>query len=92
MEPTDSSDEGLHMPTSINLYESGLRRSPHLKENSANNGIKRKAHVTFGATLLNTVSLFTLFYNVKDSLPSMPSIQLNQTPPSLHALCIIFMN
>ena len=40
MEPTDSTDEGLHMPTRINLYEAGLRHSPCLKENAANNGIK----------------------------------------------------
>ena len=48
------------MPTRINLYEAGLRRSPRLKENAANDGIKRKSHETFGATLLKTVSLLTL--------------------------------
>ena len=61
------------MPTRINLYEEGLRCSPRLKENPANNGIKRKSHVTFGATLFKTVSLLTLLFNVKDSLPPMPS-------------------
>ena len=40
MESTDSADEGLHMPTRINIYEAGLRRSSRLKENAANNGIK----------------------------------------------------
>ena len=76
MEPTDSDDEGLHIPTRINIYEAGLRRSPCLKENAANNGIKQKSHVTFGATLLKTVSLFILLCSVKDSLPSMPSYQI----------------
>ena len=61
------------MPTHINIYEEGIHCSPRLKENAAKNGIKRKAHVTFGATLLKTVSLFTLLCNVKESLPSMPS-------------------
>ena len=60
------------MPTRINLYEAGLRRSPLLKENAANNDIKRKSHVTFGGTFLKTVSLFTLLCNMKDPLPSMP--------------------
>ena len=64
------------MPTHINLYEAGLRHSPHLNENATNNGIKQEAHVTFGATLLKTVSLFTLLYNVKDSLTSMPSYSI----------------
>ena len=73
MEPIDSADEGLHMPACIDLYEAGIRRSPRLKENAANNGIKQKSHVTFGATLLKTVSLFNLLCNVKDSLPSMTS-------------------
>ena len=73
MEQTDSADEGLNMPTHINIYEAGLRCSPQLRENTANNGIKRKFHVTFGATLLKTVYLFTLLCNVKDSFPSMPS-------------------
>ena len=73
MEPTDSAGEGLYMPTCINLYETGLRRSPRLKENAANNGIKKKSHVTFGATLIKTVSLFTLLCNMKYSLPSMPT-------------------
>ena len=73
MEPKDSSDEGLHMPTRTNISEAGLSCSLSLKENAANNGIKKKAHVTFGATLLKTISLFTLLCNVKDSLPSMPS-------------------
>ena len=31
MEPTDSADKGLHMPTCINRYEAGLRRSSRLK-------------------------------------------------------------
>ena len=72
MEPTQSADEGLHMPNCINISEAGLSCSPRLKENTTENGIKRKAHVTFGATLLKTVSLFTLLCNVKDSLPFMP--------------------
>ena len=72
MESTDSADEGLHMPTCINIYEADLCCSPRLKVNAANNGINRKTHANFGATLLKTVSLFTLLFNVKDSLPSMP--------------------
>ena len=72
MEPKDSTDVGLNMPTRINIYKAGLRRSPRLKENTANNGIKQKSHVTFGATVLKTVYLFTFLCNVKDSLPSMP--------------------
>ena len=59
MEPTYA-DEGLHMPTYINIYEEGLRRSPRLKENAANNGIKQKYHVTFGATLLNCLLIHLL--------------------------------
>ena len=60
------------MLTHINLYEADLCCSPRLKVNAANNGINRKTHANFGATLLKTVSLFTLLCNVKDSIPSMP--------------------
>ena len=60
MEPTDSDDEGLHIPTRINLYEAGQCLSPRLKENAANNGSKRKYHETFGATLLKTGLSFTM--------------------------------
>ena len=70
---TDLADEGLEIPTRTNLYQAGLRCSPRLKEMAATSGTNRKARVTFGTTLLKAVSLFTLFSNVKDSIPSMPS-------------------
>ena len=59
------------MPKRINLCEAGLRRSPRLKENDASSSINHKAHVTFGAIFLKTVSFFALLFNVKDSIPSI---------------------
>ena len=74
---TATSSEALHLPKRINLHDSGLCRSPYLKEKSATSGNKRKAHVNFGATITKVISLFTLFSNVKDLAPCMPLYKLN---------------
>ena len=49
----DNLDE-LRMPTKINLYESGLRRSPRLTElrkAEQSKAKKQKAHVPYGTRL-----------------------------------------
>ena len=74
---TVTSSEALHLPTRINLHESGLCRSLRLKEKAATSGNKLKAHVTFGATITKVILLFTLFSNVKDLAPCMPLYKLN---------------
>ena len=57
---TATSSEALNIPKIINLHESGLRRSPRLKEKAAISGDKRKAHVIFGPTI-NKVIFFVHF-------------------------------
>jgi hypothetical protein len=45
------SNDSLHMPTCINLHESGLRRSERIKnlrQDANGNSIKQKAHKAFG--------------------------------------------
>ena len=72
----------LHTPKRTNLHESGLRCSPCLKEKAATSGEKRKAHVTFGATITKVILLFDFFSNVKDLAPCMPLYELNPNASS----------
>ena len=48
---TETSSEALHLPKRMNLHDSGLHSSPHLKEKAATSGDKRKANITFGSTI-----------------------------------------
>ena len=84
----DSDQDGpsqLHMPTCINLHESGLRRSERIKQlnNSSQNAdgksTKRKAHMAFG-TVINKIAwlggiyaLLTTVQMPNHSLPENPS-------------------
>jgi hypothetical protein len=54
----------LLMPSRLNLHESGLRRSPRLKEQAERR--HEKAHVTWATKLPRVVTLFTLFSFVSD--------------------------
>ena len=67
---TVTSSEALHLLKRINLHDSGLRRSPRLKEKAAISGDKRKTHVIFGPTITKVISLFIFFSNVKDLIRS----------------------
>jgi hypothetical protein len=73
--PSASSTENdMQMPKCINLHESGLRRSPRLKELAEQKTKQQvKAHVTWAKKLPPLVTLFTLFSLVSDFCVQMPS-------------------
>ena len=77
----DSDLEALMMPTKINLYESGLRRSKRIiEQNEKEKAKKRKAHVTFG-TAAATKALFGLFSLISlASTFTMPNHRKGYTP------------
>ena len=82
LETTEHANESEQMPQRINIHKSVLHRSPRLRENSSASSIKHKAHVTFVVTLIKAISLFTLLYNVKDSILSMRAYHLG--PNAVH--------
>jgi hypothetical protein len=60
--PASSPDNKMLMPQCVNLHESGLRRSPRLKELAEQKTKQQvKAHVTWAKKLPPLVTLFTLF-------------------------------
>ena len=63
------------MPSHVNLYESGLRRSPRLQEQAAR--WQEKAHVTWASKLPRIVTIFTLFSLVSDFKVTAPSYALS---------------
>ena len=74
---TVTSSEAMNIPKRINLPESGLRRSPRLKEKAVISGVKQKAHVIFGPKITKVILLFILFSIVKDLAPCMTSYEPN---------------
>ena len=74
----DNLDE-LRMPTKINLYESGLRRSPRLtelREAEQSKAKKQKAHVPYGTRLSKKVlGLLTIISLVSEI--SLPKVQVS---------------
>jgi len=68
-------NDHLLMPSRVNLHESGLRRSPRLKEQAERR--HEKAHVTWASNLPHVVTLFTLFSLVSDYKVTAPSYALS---------------
>ena len=68
------------MPQRVNLHESGLRRSPHLKELAEQKSKHQvKAHVTWAKKLPAVVTLFNLFSLVSDFRVNMSSTTISPT-------------
>jgi hypothetical protein len=75
------------MPQCVNLYESGLRRLPCLKELAEKKTKKQiKAHVTWAKKLPSVVTLFTLYSLVSDFCVNMPSTPISPTASFLERM------
>ena len=68
-------NDHLLMPSRVNLHESGLRRSPRLKEQAERR--HEKAHITWASKLPRVMTLFTLFSLVSDYKNTVPSYALS---------------
>ncbi len=68
-------NDHLLMPSRVNLHESGLRRSPRLKEQAERR--HEKAHITWASKLPRVMTLFTLFSFVSDYKDTVPSYALS---------------
>jgi hypothetical protein len=62
----------LTIPQRVNLHESGLHQSPHLKELEATKLTKEKVHVTWASKFSRAVTLFMLYSLVNGMKIDMP--------------------
>jgi len=78
--PESSPHNNLLMPQRTNLHESGLQRSPRLKEQAELKSKQQaKAHDTWAKKMPTVVTLFTLFSLVSDFCVNMPSNPISPT-------------